>query len=284
MTRATTATTAKTAGLAAGLVFGLAALAGAQRPAPPEEPPSTPVGVRARLQGLVLPGPELRSRPVTDPGKAPVIVRILATYRHGTAFRYDLEYMGLEPGVHDLREHLVRADGEPAEGLPPIPVRITSVLPPGRVEPEALPIQEPPDLGGYSALQILGAIVWVAGLGVILFGGRRRRRLAREAAAAARRPTREERLAELVEAAAQGRLEEPRRAELERLLLAFLRDRYGLREVKMHEAIARLRDHPEVGPLLCRLEEWLHAPGRANCGDLAEVLRPLRERVRGEAK
>ena len=58
------------------------------------------VGMPGRLDGVVLPGPELEAKPLTDK-RAPVVLRVAAVYPHGTAFRYDLEYTGLEPGTFE---------------------------------------------------------------------------------------------------------------------------------------------------------------------------------------
>ena len=40
-----------------------------------------------------------------------MVVRIVAAYPHGDAYRYDLEYYALEPGTFDLRDYLQREDG-----------------------------------------------------------------------------------------------------------------------------------------------------------------------------
>src|SRR5947209_3251476 len=94
------------------------------------------VGMPARIDQVVLPGPELEVRPAED-RKAPVVLRILSTYPHGTAFRYDFVYYGLEPGTFDLKDYLRRKDGAPVGALPPLRVEVRSVLPPGQVLPNA---------------------------------------------------------------------------------------------------------------------------------------------------
>ena len=63
--------------------------------------------------------PSWRSKPLDD-RRAPVVLRIVDVYPHGTAFRYDLEYYGLEPGTFDLRDYLRRKDGSSTADLPPI--------------------------------------------------------------------------------------------------------------------------------------------------------------------
>ncbi|MCC6671189.1 MAG: hypothetical protein IT458_09010 [Planctomycetes bacterium] len=230
------------------------------------------VGMRARIDQLVLPGPELTAKPVTR--EAPIVLRVLATWPHGSEFRYDLEYYGLDPGRHDLARYLVRKDGTAATGLPEIAVEIRPVLPPGQVEPEELDAVAPPRVGGYRTLQILAGVVWVLGLLALLLVGRRRRAAA--AALAARPLTLADRLRPLVEAAAAGRADAGPQAELERLLLAYWRRRLELQELSAAKAIAQLRAHAEAGALLRRLEEWLHRPPEGRAVDVAALLAPYR--------
>ena len=73
-----------------------------QVPAP--EIPS--VGMPGLIQELVLSGSELEVRP-RDP-KDPLVLRIARVSPHGSDFRYDLEFVGLEPGTYDLRDGLRR--------------------------------------------------------------------------------------------------------------------------------------------------------------------------------
>src|SRR5438876_7853227 len=71
---------------------------------------ATTVGMPARIEQLVLPGSELEVKPLED-RRQPVVLRIVTSYPHGTAFRYDLVYYSLEPGEFDLRDYLRRKDG-----------------------------------------------------------------------------------------------------------------------------------------------------------------------------
>ena len=130
------------------------------------------VGMRARIQELVLPGSEVTVKPTAH--DTPVVVRIVARRPHGDAFRYDLEYYGLDPGTYDLATLLVRRDGLPTEGLPEIPVEVSSILPPGQVKPNELALGGGPGLGGYRSLLWVGGILWILGL-VLILGWRRRR-------------------------------------------------------------------------------------------------------------
>lgn len=229
------------------------------------------VGMRACIEELVLPGGELIAAPATT--KDPVVLRVLAARAHGDRFRYDLEWTGLEPGQHDLARYLARKDGSPVAGLPAIVVTATSVLAKGETEPGTPRPVEPPRLGGYGTLQIVAGVLWVLGLLAILFVGRRR---ARAAARPAGPPTLADRLRPLVEAVAAGHAPEAQKAELERLLVAFWRERLGLREHKADAALAAIRAHAEAGALLRQLEYWLHNPRPPAPVDVQALLAPYR--------
>ena len=81
--------------------------------------PTTLVGMHGRIDGVVLPAPELEVRPLED-SQAPFVLRIVNVARHGTAFRYDFAYYALEPRTFDLTQYLRPKDGAPAVKLPPL--------------------------------------------------------------------------------------------------------------------------------------------------------------------
>jgi hypothetical protein len=243
-------------------------------------PPVTPVDARRTssvgmpgiLRELVLPGSELEAKRITD-RKTPIILRIVRVSPHGTAFRYDLEYVGLEPGTFDLKEYLQRKDRSSTADLPPVRVTITSVLPREQVLPNELEPAAPPRLGGYWLLLTIGAIVWILGLLAILFVGRKRRQTA---AVAGRPKTLAEHLRPLVEEAVAGRSDPTRLADLERALITYWTKRLGLYEKKPVDALPVLRQHAEAGPLLRQLEVWLHQRQRPETIDVAALLAPYR--------
>jgi len=229
------------------------------------------VGAPARLEAVVLPGSELEVAPAD--AATPLVLRIAASYPHGTAFRYDLEWYGLEPGSYDLADFLRRRDGTAADDLPAVPVEVRSVLPPGQVEPAPLAPVDLPRVGGYKLLLVLGGVAWLLGLVALLAAGRRRRRAAAERASAPP-ATLADRLRPLVERAMQGALPEEERARLELALIALWRRRLGLEQADAAGALAALRKHAEAGPLLLGLEQWLHRPRPAEPVDVAALLAP----------
>jgi hypothetical protein len=230
------------------------------------------VGMPLWIRDLVLPGPELEVAPAGP--RAPVMLRIADVRPHGTSFRYDLVVYGMEPGTHDLRDALVRRDGTPAAGLQPLPVVIASVLPPGRVQPNRPERGELPPVGGYGTLLWIAGAAWCVGLWALLRLGRPRR--AAGAHEVVRPQTVADRLRPLVEKAVAGRLSGAERAQLELTLIAFWRTRLDLHGVGTAAALTTLREHERAGPLLRRIEDWLHRREPPRDVDIAELLAPYR--------
>jgi hypothetical protein len=259
---------------AAAVLFLAAALA-AWRPQAEDAATirETPVGVPARIEALVLPGGELEAVP--GDFAAPIVLRVLATWPHGSAFRYDLEYYGLEPGEHDLARWLRRKDGSESGDLPPIPVTIAASLPEGPALPNPSPAADVPARGGYRALLVALAVLWLAGLVAIALGFRRARAAAQ--AGDAPPPTLAERLRPLVVRAARGELPPQERAALELMLIAHWRRRLALDALPPDEALALLREHEAAGPLLRGLEAWLHRPEPPDEAEIARLLEPYRD-------
>ncbi len=253
--------------------------ASAQAQAPPHE---TTVGMSGRVEGVVLPGPELEAKPYTD-RKRPVVIQNLTVYPHGTAFRYDIEYFGLDPGTYNLTDYLRRKDGSPATNLPPVTVQVNAIHPKGQIEPNALEIERGPRLGGYWLLVIAGGAVWL--LGLLALVGWMLWPLFRspQAIGVARPVSLADRLRPLVEGAIAGKLSQPELAGLERTLLAFWRRRLNLETLEPAEAMRRMRKHADAGPLLGQLETWLHRPGPHEPVDVAALLRPYRDLAPEEA-
>ncbi len=235
------------------------------------------VGMNGELKDVFLPGPELRAKP--DPaGKNPVALRVTAVRPHGNAgFRYDLVYSAFAAGSYDLAKWLERTDGQPAADLPAVPVEVAAVLPAGPPKPLPQIGSRLPALGGYRGLVWVLGIFWAVGFLAILFWRRKRSVAADEAAAAANVPL-VDRLRPLLESAAKGGLDAESRARLDRLVLGFWRERLGLGEKPVVDAIRQLRADPTAGELLRRVEEWLHRPAPAASADpgpeIAALLQP----------
>jgi hypothetical protein len=238
-------------------------------------PIESTVGMGIRMEEVVLPGPELEAVP-NDDRKLPLVVRIAHVYPHGTAFRYDLECYGLEPGSFDLKDYLRRKDGSSSAGLPSIPIKVTPVLPPGQVMPNALQIEKSPFLGGYRTLRIFGAVAWILGFSAIVYYGFIRRKKQPDTLEEQKQLSLAERIGPLVEGAVAGKLSQAELAGLERMLLAYWRKRLKLEDADPAKAMDVLRSHAEAGPLIEQLEIWLHRPGTAASVDPTRLLEPYR--------
>jgi hypothetical protein len=232
------------------------------------------VGMPAKIEQLVLPGSELEAKPLVD-RQSKLVLRIAETYPHGTAFRYNLSYYGLEPGEYDLRDFLRRKDGGSTADLPKIPVKVLAILPPGQIEPNRLEATPTGFRAGYRTWMTLGVIAWVAGFLAIIFVGRRKARPS-EVVGSGSGPTLADRLQPLVERAMAGTLGRGEHAELERTLIDYWRRRLGFQALSPADAIAAIRKDDQAGPLILQLEDWLHRPDSQGEVDIAALLEPYR--------
>lgn len=221
--------------------------------------PVSAVGMVGKINQIVIGGGELEALPVSDP-MARIMVRIADTYRHGDAYRYDLEFTGFEPGQYDLAKSLRRKNpNDSTATIPPIEIEISSTLDPNRIEPSR---PEPPLipkwLTYFTKLNIFIG-VWIAGLALIW-----RRSSTDQKPIDQYRPdppTIAQQLKPLVQAACEGTIEPHRRAELESLLIAYWTDRLNCNQsVAPGEILSIIKQHSEAGPLMLKLEEWLHMP------------------------
>jgi hypothetical protein len=244
-----------------------------------DDRPVTLLGMHGHLDGVVLPGPELEVRPLED-SQAPFVLRIANVHPHGTAFRYDFVYYALEPGSYDLTRYLQTKDGSAVGKLPPLEVEIKGLLGPGLIHPHALESKQASWFLRYRMVLIGAAVLWTVGLVLGLVWSRRRKAAAQQAGAGT--ATVADRLRPLVIRAMTGALTADQRAELERTLLAFWRQRLGLEKAKAPEALAKLRQHSEAGVLFNQLELWLHRPGTAEQVDIAKLLWPYQLRSADE--
>ncbi len=232
--------------------------------------PASAVGVPAWKRDLVLAGSEIEILPATP--KAPVVLRIDAVRRHGSDWRYDIEYYGLEPGSFDLRDYLRRKDGSSLDDLAPIEVEIEGTLAPGVIRPNPLESGELPSVGGYQLRAWILGVLWVIGLWLIL--SRRRKHIIASGGGPKRVETLADRLRPLVERGLRGELSREASAQLELNLIAFWRKKLGMGEIDSAEALVSLKQHTDAGPLLRQLELWLHSPSSSPEVNLTELLAP----------
>lgn len=235
------------------------------------------VGMRGHVLGQFLPGSEVEPRPIED-RKTPIVLRITEVFPRTGGLAYDLEYYGLDPGTYDLKDYLRRKDGSTTDDLPALPVAIHAVRPPGQVLPNELDSERLTYFGGYRLLMVLVSVAWTLGLvGIVVWMVRRRRNETVNLAMGTPAVSLADRLRPIVQDALDGKLSQAGRAELERTLLAFWRRQLALENLKASEAIVTLRQHPEAGELLRKLETWLHRPGTSGEVDVAGLLRPYQD-------
>ncbi len=233
------------------------------------------VGFQKTILQIVVPGSELQPKPIVDRDQS-IIVRILKTYSHGTDFRYDLEFRGLDPGQFNLADYLQRIDATDQPPIPAIPIVIHSLLPAGQVQPTPLVAESTRYRSFYLPLLIVGSTLWAIGFLMILFYGRGK----------TNRPLRElkpitvaDRLQPLIDAALSGEITTQQQAELERVLSSFWCQKMRWEHLSAVQIREKLRDHPEAGQLLDQIDLWLHRPktgATTSTIDVAKLLEPYR--------
>ena len=235
---------------------------------------SRTIGIEGRVT-LALPQADYRPRPLDD--RTALILRneSISPLTNGL-FRYEFYYMGLEPGPYNLADYLVRADGSRPDEIGNVRIQVRALLPEDHDgQLNAYIPRLFPWIGGYRVFLGALAVAWTGGIAAFIFAGRRRRPVVAPVVVTPR-PSLAERLRPLVEAAAAGKLTTDGKAQLERLLMGYWREKLGLPELRMAEALLRLKQHAEAGALLRALERWLHRPGGASQEEVTLLLEPYR--------
>jgi hypothetical protein len=230
-----------------------------------------PVGVSGSIEQIVVSGALLEVAPIAGDA-SPIVLRIKQSYPHGSDYRYDLVYYGLEPGDYNLLGYLQDSDGRPYSGTDSIDVTIESVLTKDVVKPNELQLEHEGKVGGYWFLASILGIFWLIGLVLILVVGRGTK--GQGSRQNARPRTVADRLRPMIISATEGSATHRELAELERQLVALWRRKLGLETLPTAVAIVQLREHPRSGPLLRELERWLHSPTGRGETDVEELLKP----------
>ncbi|MCP4846746.1 MAG: hypothetical protein GY899_02225 [Verrucomicrobiaceae bacterium] len=242
---------------------------------PVNETRESPVGLYREIRNFVLPGSILETKPIRQDTE--IIVRINAVRPHGSSFRYDLSYCGLEAGEFNLSRYLQRKDGTSAEDLPILPVRFDGALPAGRLQPNKPIPGNLPRIGGYRTLLIAAGVIWILSPLVLLLLRSRKRQP--EISSLQEPETIADRMHPLLQAARDGRLDTSGQAELERALIGFWRERLNLHGESPATALAKIREHKDAAILLEQLERWLHKPNSQSPVDLDSLLDPYRQAI-----
>ncbi|WP_425615260.1 hypothetical protein NA78x_005169 [Anatilimnocola sp. NA78] len=214
--------------------------------------------------------------PAAANDKSPLILRIASVVRDKDAYLYEIHFIGTRAGAHDLREYLVRSDGEPlGEGVP-LRVVVHSVLPKSH-DGDLEGIATPQNLWAWpyrTTLQV-ALIAWGVITGVILL---RRCLQPRPAPSTSPfvAPTLADQLQPLVNAALAGKITVNEQAQLEMLLLAHWREKLQLQSVDADVAVRRMWQDETAGKLLREVETWLHTRPGTRQVDVATLLAPYR--------
>jgi hypothetical protein len=238
------------------------------------ETSSRTIGIEGRTR-VVLPGKDYRPRPLDD--RTELILRIESlTPSADGKFAYEFSYIGLEPGPYNLTDYLVRPDGTRPDELGNLPIEVRSNLPAEHDGQLNAYVPRPfPWIGGYRVFLGMLLAAWVGGIVALTLVFRKKHVVALPPPVPVL-PTFADLLRPLVESAAAGQLAPDGQAQLERLMMGYWRDRLKLPELRMAEALSRLKSDAQAGELLRALERWLHRRGGVPQSEVAAVLEPYR--------
>lgn len=241
------------------------------------DPLTANIGVEGRLLYRVN-GAALRVRTVSP--KSPMAVRVAAFTDDGAAAGlYDLRFIGSVAGEYDLREWMERIDGGPVEDLPPASVRIVSILTDDHTgELTGTGNAGLPWLRGYRAALIGTGALWLAPIGIVLIKRTIRRRKPPTAVPESTPLTLADQLRPMIEAAMAGSATDEDLARLERMLMAYWKERLGLQQKAPGAALAALKSDPEGGKILRAVEHWLHSRDKSDMAldEVGRLLAPYR--------
>ncbi len=272
--------------LAIGLAVGLLTVAGQVRAASNEAPGTSGKVAASKVAGqsigiegravVELPGTNYQVKPLDDRTELILRVEKIEPAAEGKA-HYHFHFIGMEPGSYVLADYLIRPDGTRPAEIGETRLQVQAMLPSEHDGQLNAHFPRPfPFIGGYRVALVTLGVLWVGGLVAFAVAGRRKRAPV-TAAVAEPEPTFAERLRPLVEAAAMGQLSLEGQANLERLLMGYWRDRLALPEMRMAEAVSRLKAHAEAGAILRAVERWLHQPGAGGASEIRTLLQPYRK-------
>ena len=224
------------------------------------------------------PGETLEVAPI--PEGSPVLVRIADVTLEtpdNNLVKYDIRWLALLPGDHDLSIFFRYGENLPAD-LPPLIVNASSLLGsdhegnlaniPGALSPVI-------DFPAW----VLWAVVafWLL-LPLAILGILRWMRPPPPKPIVEVTLTIADKLRPYVDQALTGDLDTEGKAAMERLLLAFWRDDLNLGSFRHAEALQAMRQHDVAGELIVTVEHWLHSGKETSTGNeqVEKLLQPYK--------
>jgi len=233
--------------------------------------PDMTIGVEGR-KVVEIAGSELTAVPFTH-GDA-VSLRIDSVHAVPGGFRYDLRFMMFGPGSRNLADHLLLPDGGKLAPRSTLEVSVNALLP----EDYSSELFATPnaDINLHSNYTLMMRTLWGLWAAMLIplawYGHKRRHRRLPPVVV----PTIAEQLRSLLERASCEPLSVEEQVDLEQLLFAFWSKRLKLSTERLIETITELRNHPQAGVQLNRIERWFHSPHKPTNGTVArELLRDL---------
>jgi hypothetical protein len=215
---------------------------------------------------LPLDRPDYQAAPVGENTPLLLTIKSVEPTAEGT-YLYKLSYTGLDTGVFNLTDFLVKPEGERLKE-PVATVTIESAIPRNTLYQEyfADPTSTP-EAFPYRLTLLLSALAW-AGAGALYFWQTRRNHSTPKDAQAQETAEPEtpeiqtlaDLLRPLVEKAANKSISSEEKARLEGILFDYWSRDLELDHLNRVEQLRRILEHPQAGALLRTIEQWLYQP------------------------
>lgn len=206
---------------------------------------------------IELPGEKLEAVPVNE--RAPAILRIDRVEKTERGYRYEFDFVGLEPGDHNVMDYLQTVTGEKPKCDPYI-VKVDRKLPETfRGEITVVPQRSRLPFAWYKLTSMILVMLWVICLPLLIFVGRKK--VEEEVEPEPELPSLRERLQELL-TEIRGKEGKEAWQRLEAMLIQYLIDTRKVTASKAYEQLLALKKDELAGPVIAEIERCLHAPGR----------------------
>ena len=233
------------------------------------------VGVNIEIADIEIAGDKVEPVPRMD-SASPLVLRISRSKKSETGYIYSFRVEGYEPGDYNLCDYLQRVNGKLlGSDVEEIPFHVDSVLEAGVMDVKPPKVITPKRIDGYTLWLKISIGFWIV-VPIIFLIVRMKR--SSQAVDKPMPPTLADRIAPMVQQAANGTLNIDDRAALERMVLGhWLEKKPELNNLTTAAAIKRLRADEAASPLLLALEKWLHSPQGADDAEIGDLLAPYAE-------
>jgi hypothetical protein len=211
------------------------------------------VGLTKKLN-VTFPGEKLMAAKVDDKSRA--MVRILTAQKSGDGYKYEMEFIGLEPGEYNLIDYLRTENDEPLT-FKKHQIEVGTSLAVG-FDGELLDYQKTSRnlIPWYKKINYAVMAIWALLLPVIILYGRKKKKA--DEIVVEEEKSINEKIRGLLSSMGNSSSKELWQ-KVESLIFQHWCEKKNLQGMPMHEAIIKLKEDDEAGPFILKLEKGIHS-------------------------